>query len=77
MKTIFDTSQELIIPKGYEGCKIEEHYSNGKIDLSKLSLHLEPEQKSESIKSEILRERMKGKGLNANVLDFLLKKSRF
>lgn len=68
---IFNDNKKPIIPKGYDW-KVEKHEKHGKIDLSKLELHLEPEQKKGYIKGEVLAERMKGKGLNANVLDFLL-----
>lgn len=60
------------IPKGYDWT-IEFHDNVTSFDPSKLSFHLEPEQEKRYINGEILSERMKGKGLNANVLEYLLK----
>ena len=55
-----------------DGFSLEYHNDNGKIDPSKLSLHLEPEQERGVIKGELLAERMKEKGLNSAVLKYLL-----
>lgn len=62
-------TKEAWIPEGYT---LEYHNANGKVDLSKLALHLEPEQKEKYIRGEILAERMKEKGLNSAVLKYLL-----
>ncbi len=56
----------------YESWSIEYNNPIKEVDLSKLSLHLEPEQKDGYIKGEILSERLKEKSLNANVLDYLI-----
>jgi hypothetical protein len=57
---------------------IERHEDNGKVDLSKLALHLEPEQKEDSyINGNLLADRMKGKGLNSAVLKYLLDNPKY
>ena len=56
------------IPNGFT---LESHHDNGEVDLSKLALHLEPEQEKGTIKGEVLAERMKEKGLNSAVLKYL------
>lgn len=55
----------------YEGWKV--HYHDGKtsFDPANLSLHLEPEQKESILNGNVLFERMKGEGLNSNVMDYL------
>jgi len=49
------------------------HYHDGKtsFDPKSLQLHLEPEQEKGYINGHILAARMKGKGLNSNVMDYL------
>lgn len=66
MKTI--TLKKTFIPDGWT---IEE--DNGqKTFTPEFKLHLEPEQENGYIKGTVLRERMKGKGMSAAVLDYLL-----
>lgn len=68
-----DTTKQPSIPSYLKS--IESHdTSMGTIewDKTKVSLHLEPEQKDGYIDGNILRDRMKGKGLNATVLDWLM-----
>jgi hypothetical protein len=59
------------VPKGYNWT-IESTNDIKPFDPKSLQLHLEPEQIDDYIKGEVLVERMKGKGLSANVLDYLL-----
>lgn len=56
----------------YKDWTVEYDAPMASFDPSKLSLHLEPEQEEGYMKGEILAERMKGKGLNSNVLKYLL-----
>ena len=66
-----NTDKKPFVPEGW---KVEEHRKCGTVDLSKLALHLEPEQKEGHLSGDVLRERLKDKSvLNANVLDYLLK----
>ena len=74
MTTIIEAKVKLPkskIPSGYNWT-IEYTNELKSFDPKKLQLHLEPEQKDTYIKGEVLAERMKDKGLSANVLDYLL-----
>ena len=64
------------VPKGYNW-KIDYTNDLKSFDPSKLSLHLEPEQKKSNIRGYMLAERMKDKGLSANVLDYLLSHTEY
>lgn len=64
--------KEPYIPKGYEHWKVSYHDGKTSFDPLELALHLEPEQEKGYIKGDVLAKRMKGKGLNANVLQYLL-----
>ena len=71
-KTLFDCSKKPKIP--YDDWTVESHNTSlGKIDLSKLELYLDEEQKNgKYIEGNKLREKLKDKPvLNANVLDYL------
>ncbi len=72
MKNIIDTNKDPLIP--YKGWTVESHEKSGDFEITKdsMKLHFEPEQKESYIQGNLLAERMKGKGLNANVLDYLL-----
>lgn len=72
---IFNDSKPIKSLKGYNWT-IEYNNSLGEIDLSKIKLHLEPEQKNGYTEGEVLAERFKNNGLNANVLDYLLANPR-
>jgi|ERR1035437_4131177 hypothetical protein len=52
--------------------KIEYNNPITSFDISKVSLHLEPEQKDGYIKGNILAERLKDKSLNSTALKYLL-----
>lgn len=56
----------------YPRWTIEEDNQMKSFDPSLLSLHLEPEQKTGYISGNELRTRMKGTGLSASVLDYLI-----
>ena len=62
-------SKEPYIP--YKDWTVEYHNHIDSFDPSQLSLHLEPEQEKGYIKGEVLAERMKERGLNSNVLQYL------
>lgn len=70
---IKDTSK----PWELEGFTIESHEDNGIVDLSKLTLHLEPEQKDSYITGYVLLERLKGKSLNSAVLKYLVENPKY
>lgn len=57
----------------FNSATIEYHNNITCFDISKMVLHLEPEQKKEYIKGSILAERLKKTALNASALDYLLK----
>jgi hypothetical protein len=61
----------------YDGWKVEYHNKGRKIDLKNLEVHFEPEQEKGYLKGEVLAERMKEKGLNVNVLEYLLKNPEY
>lgn len=63
----------IILSKELTYKDLKVHYHDGKkaFEPKALQLHLEPEQKSGYISGTELFERMKGKGLNSNVLDYL------
>lgn len=65
-------STKAFIPKGYTWT-VERHEPMKSFDPKSLQLHFEPEQEKGFIQGEVLAERMKGKGLNSNVLEYLLK----
>lgn len=69
-KHIIDSNKLPSIP--YDGWTIESHEKMGKIDVTKLALHLAPQQESGWINGLELNKSLKGKGLNATVLDYLL-----
>lgn len=54
------------------GWTVEYNNPVSSFDPSRISLHLEPEQKNGFLEGAILAERMKYKGLNSNALKFLL-----
>ncbi len=68
-KEIIKLPIEPWCPKGFA---IESNEPMESFDLNKLSVHLEPEQMDGYMKNETIIERMKGKGLNSNVLKYLL-----
>jgi len=63
------------VPDGYNWT-IEYTNDVKSFDPKLLKLHLEPEQKDGYIKGKVLVDRMKSKGLSANVLDYLLDNHR-
>lgn len=63
--------QKSKVPKGYNWT-IEETNDTKLFDPKSLKLHFEPEQKESYIEGNKLRKRMKGKGMSANVLDYLI-----
>lgn len=71
-KQMIKLSTKAFIPKGYTWT-VERHEPMKSFDPKSLQLHFEPEQEKGYIKGEVLAERMKGKGLNSNVLEYLLK----
>jgi hypothetical protein len=69
---IFNSDDEPIIPEGYNWT-IKKHKKNGEVNLSKIVLYLDIEQKNGYVKGNKLIIKLKGKKvLNANVLDYLL-----
>jgi hypothetical protein len=62
--------KKAVVPEGFT---VEYHEEMSSFDPTKLSLHLEPEQETGYISGHVLRERMKGKGLNINVANYLVK----
>ncbi len=74
MKKLFDTTKKPKIP--YKDWTIQSNDTSlGKIDLSKIELYLDDDQKDgKYIEGNLLLGKLKGKPiLNANVLDYLLK----
>lgn len=66
--------EKPLIP--YVGWTIGEDNSTTSFDPNDLVLHVEPEQKKGTITGTVLRERMKGKGVSAAILDYLLKHTK-
>lgn len=69
-KHIIDSNKLPSIP--YNGWTIESHEKMGKIDVTKLALYLTPQQEGGWINGSELNKSLKGKGLNATILDYLL-----
>ncbi len=73
MKTkIVKLTTEPWTPNPKRNWKVEYNNPLESFEPSKLALHVEPEQKKNFIKGEILAERMKKGGLNSTVLKYLL-----
>ncbi len=72
MSKIVKLGSKPWIPNPKKNWEVGYNNSLESIEISKLALHLEPEQKKGSIKGKALQSRMHNKGLGSNVLEYLL-----